>query len=158
MSNTTIENYLPRRLNDNQSFLERAAVCSALLMAHPELIKTPKGVFNELTVAASIAENDDEDVERTFVVTGCCFEFLGPLFELFQKSVTPADDDSSVSARDTQVHLDFFASAIKQMEEKPADDRFIEYKFEVTDFRARVQLQSNGIVLQISNLLWVAHQ
>lgn len=43
----TIENYLPRRLNDEQSFVERAAVCSSLLISKPELIQAPGGVVNQ---------------------------------------------------------------------------------------------------------------
>lgn len=158
MSTANIENYLPRRLNDQQSFFERAAACMTLLMTHSELIQTPNGVFNNLTVASSIEEVEDETPERTILVSGCCFEFLGPLFEVFLKSVTPADDDPAVSPEDTQVHLDFFARTIAQMEAKSRPDRFIQYKFEISDHRARVELETNGVNLKIANLIWTPHQ
>lgn len=89
------------------------------------------------------------------VVTGCCFEFFGPLLDLFLKSVVPSESDPVLSAEDIREHLTFLRLLHKQIDAKPASDRFIEYKFSIYNDTARVEIETNITKIAIANLKWL---
>lgn len=157
MTKVTIENFLPRQINEQMPFLVRAAVCANLLLTKPDLIVDNGEWINQFTIKSSVEERDE--VPEGFVqyteVYGNCFEFLEVLFDCFLTSVRPVHSEE-YSQEEFEMRVKHIRALFSYEQSKPHDSRYLLYCFRINSSgEAEIELQFFTYTVSLTDLVWI---